>query len=69
MMRQSKSADDLLEIAGRLRMFALEAHDLCYLDKFRRGAENLEIEAVGYAISSAVAAALRRERWTKRNLH
>jgi len=64
-MRHPSTAK-LLEIAGRFRMFAREAEDRRYFDKFRRGAECLEIEAMGYAVSGAVAEAMRRERGAKR---
>jgi len=56
-------------IASRLRMFARETRDRGYCDKFSRGAESLEIEAVGYAASGTIAAALREERRVIRNIH
>ena len=62
MVRRHNNATELLEIAGRLRTFAREAGDRYYFDKFQRGAEDLEFEAVGYAASSTIAHALRRER-------
>lgn len=69
MMRQTKMATELLAVAAKFRMFACETRDRAYFDKFRRGAESLEIEAVGYAASSTIAAALREERRTMTRLH
>ncbi len=67
MSRDAKSADELLAIAEKLRRFAREADDIRYFDRFRRGAVDLELEAVGYAASPVVALALRNER-SKRGL-
>jgi hypothetical protein len=69
MERQTKTAVELLAIASRLWIFAREARDHFYSDKFCRGAESLEIEAVGYAASSTIAAALREERRMAKCVH
>lgn len=69
MVRQAKKAAELLTVASRLRAFAHETRDHAYFDRFRRGAEDLEIEAVGYAVSDAIAAALRQERRVTRSIH
>jgi len=66
---KAKRAAVLLTVATRLRTFAHEARDCAYFDKFRRGAEDLEIEAVGYAASDAIAAALRKERRVTTGIH
>jgi hypothetical protein len=57
-----KDATALLAVAERLRSFALDTADVCYSDRFRRGADQLEIEAVGCAASNCVAHALRAAR-------
>ena len=49
----------MLEAAARLRHFACQTGIAHYQDSFRRGARELEIEAVGCAASGAVARALR----------
>jgi hypothetical protein len=62
MLRRTKEAVALLAVAERLRLFALETADVRYSDRFRRGADQLEIEAVGCAASDCVAHALRAAR-------
>jgi hypothetical protein len=69
MVWQAKKAAELLAVATKLRVFAHETRDHAYFDKFRRGAEDLEIEAVGYAASDTIAAALRHERRVRRSIH
>jgi hypothetical protein len=62
MVRRSKEALELLAVAARLRDFAREATDDCYPARFRRGANQLELEAMGCASADAVAQALRAAR-------
>ena len=69
MVQRSTRAAQLLAVATRLRTFAHEARDRFYRDKFCRGAESLEFEAVGYAASATIAAALREERRIIRSIH
>jgi hypothetical protein len=60
---------ELLEIAEKLRAFARETGDRRYFDLFRRGAVQLEIEALGWAASSAVGAAIRESRRRRTGRH
>jgi hypothetical protein len=62
MRAQSPTVQDLLAIAGRMRVFAREATSERYGDRFRRGATDLELEALGHAASHAVADAIRAVR-------
>jgi hypothetical protein len=62
MSKHRKEAKELLAVAARFRSFARETNDLCYRNRFRIGAAELEIEAVGCAASNAVAQALRKAR-------
>ncbi|HTT97066.1 MAG TPA: hypothetical protein VMF58_03385 [Rhizomicrobium sp.] len=62
MSKRAKEAAELLAVAAKLRGFAHETADMRYRSRFRRGAEQLEIEAVGYAASDTVAHALRKAR-------
>lgn len=56
----------MLEAASRFRHFACETGIALYQDRFLRGARELELEAMGYAASGAVARALRELRSRKR---
>jgi hypothetical protein len=56
----------MLEAAARLRHFACQTGMAHYRDCFRRGARELELEAVGCAASGAVARALRDMRSRRR---
>jgi hypothetical protein len=51
-----------MAIAGKLRAFADEASNRWYHEHFCRGAEQLELEAVGLVTSAAVISAIRAER-------
>jgi hypothetical protein len=62
MSKHRKEAKELLAVAARFRGFARETSDVCYRNLFRSGAAELEIEALGYAASNAVAQALRKAR-------
>jgi hypothetical protein len=62
MSKRAREAMELLEVAAMLRGFARETADQRYRSRFRRGAEQLEIEAVGCAASDTVAHALRKAR-------
>jgi hypothetical protein len=62
MSKRMKDAAELLAVAERLRIFALETADARYGDRFRRSADQLEIEAVGRAAADSVAHALREAR-------
>jgi hypothetical protein len=62
MPRQIVAPDKLLEVAEKLRTYARETTNPRYSERFRRGAIDLEIEAVGWAAASAVARALRQDR-------
>jgi len=66
MSKRKTEAAELLAVAARLRGFARQTEDLRYCMRFERGAEQLEIEAVGYAACDTVAHALRQAR-TKLN--
>jgi hypothetical protein len=62
MRAPAPTVQDLLAIAERMRVFAREATGGRYGDRFRRGAADLELEAVGRAASPAVAGAIRAVR-------
>jgi hypothetical protein len=62
MSKRWKEAGELLAVAAKLRGFARDTADVRYSVRFRRGAEQLEIEAVGCAASDTVANALREAR-------
>jgi hypothetical protein len=62
MSKRAQKATELLAVAAKLRGFERDTADLRYSNRFRLGAEQLEIEAVGCAASDTVAHALRTAR-------
>jgi hypothetical protein len=66
MHMSARSPEFMLEAAARFRDFACETGIALYRDRFLRGARDLELEAVGYASSGAVARALRDMRAKRR---
>ena len=59
MLRRTQQAAELLSVAQRLRGFARATKDIRYHRRFQRGAEQLELEAIGCASIHAVAEQLR----------
>lgn len=57
-----QEAAELLNVAQRLRNFARATEDARYHRRFRRGAQQLELEAIGCASIHAVAEELRSAR-------